>query len=134
MPTRNGYKNEGILKDTLDFTSKNMIISSPEMLNRSIVLTDIDNNENRYVCKMRDKAIVGRSRSADICITSDVGLSRRHCRFYFLNDDLYIHDMGSVNHTVINGHILTKDDRDINVQDGDLLILGNTKLQISIEN
>ena len=122
------------IKDTLNIPRENMVISSPELLSRSIVLTDLENKGNRYKCKVKDKAVVGRSRSADICITTDVGLSRHHCRFYFLNDDLYVHDMGSVNHTVINGYILTKDDHDINVQDGDLLILGNTKLQINIEN
>lgn len=117
---------------TVDLSANNTVISRPYQYKRQITLTELENPSRRYRCEMDGRITVGRSRGSDICIPYDIGIGRHHCNLYFMKDVLFAHDLGSVNHTVVNGYTLKREDRDMPVHDGDVLLLGNTKLKLSI--
>ena len=108
------------------------VITQPSQYKRQIMLVEIDNPMRQYPCEMNGEITIGRSRSSDICIPYDIGIGRHHCSLYFAKDVLLAHDLGSVNHTVVNGFMLTQKDNDIPVRDGDILLLGDTRLKLSI--
>ena len=120
------------MEGTVDLSKNNFLISQPHQYKRRIMLTELGNPSRRYPCEVDGKVTVGRSRSSDICIPYDIGIGRHHCNLYFVRDVLFAHDLGSVNHTVVNGFTLKNEDKDVPVCDGDVLLLGNTKLKLSI--
>ena len=121
-------------RNTVDLSGMDTVITMPRQYKREILLTEIDNPEHRYPCEVNGRVTIGRSRSSDICIPHDTGIGRHHCNLYFAQDVLFAHDLGSINHTVVNGFTLTKEDQDMPVHDGDVLLLGNTKLKLTIES
>ncbi len=65
--------------------------------------------------------VVGRSPKVEIHI-QDVGVSRRHARFYHGLDTVYLNDMGSSNGTFVNG---VKVEGEMGLKDGDKITLGS---------
>lgn len=69
---------------------------------------------------------IGRSDTADICIP-DPTISGHHCTLLRIGEDAYaIKDEGSTNGTRVNGEKLT--DEVVNLQNGDLLQVGNVEM------
>lgn len=70
---------------------------------------------------------IGRDVSNDIAIDDPV-VSLVHCQIYLSANRAFIKDLGSTNGTIVNG------ERTINkeLNDGDSLVLGNTKIRIEI--
>ena len=117
---------------SIDKKELNPVISKPELYKRRILLTETANPNRKYPCEVDEHVEVGRSRSADICIPHDIAIGRHHCYFYFQQDVLFARDLGSINHTFVNGHRLRKEDGAMVIHDGDILLLGNTKFKVSI--
>ena len=118
-----GYEKTVLLADDSDKT-----ISIAR--SKKITLTDMANPDQVYRSELKDSIVVGRSRSAEMCIPNDVGISRKHCRIYLIGDQLYLHDLGSVNPSIVNGNTVCDDD--VPIKDGDVIGLGNTNLRISV--
>ena len=88
---------------------------------------------------MRDRVILGRSGGADDDLTTLVnldaygaeehGVSRRHAALIRDERRLEVVDLGSTNHTYLNGQQLLDTDQSV-VHDGDELRLGYLQLRI----
>lgn len=70
----------------------------------------------------RNEIIVGRSPKADLHV-QDVGVSRRHAKFFHSLDTVFIDDMGSANGTFVNGEQVVAETP---LADGDKINLGST--------
>lgn len=119
-------------RNTVVLSGMDTVITIPKQYKREILLREIDNPDHIFTCEVNGKVTIGRSRSSDICIPHDTGIGRHHCNLYFAQDVLFAHDLGSINHTIINGFTLTREDKDMPVHNGDVLLLGNTKLKLTI--
>lgn len=60
---------------------------------------------------------------------AEKGVSRQHARIVFLNDELTIEDVGSVNGTFLNGHRIVPYQA-MPLHDGDVVQLGTLVLQV----
>ena len=74
--------------------------------------------------------VIGRGDSADI-ILEDTGVSRNHVEFRVLSDGLIVTDLGSTNGTFINAQRIHTP---IKVNDGDMVRVGRTLIQIVLRN
>ena len=84
-----------------------------------------------YYLTSNNELILGSSIEATIQI-SDQGVSRKHIRFYFSNDDAFIEDLESANGSYLNG---TKITSATSVKDGDQIAIGaSTVIKFNISN
>lgn len=99
----------------------------PEITGR-IVLQDRNDSTKIYACEATDSGIMGRE-TASCCmvIEDDKSVSRRHCRFTCHLDGWYVEDMGSYNHTILNGREVRSAEK---LRNGDLLKLGAVELVV----
>lgn len=72
--------------------------------------------------------IIGRISGENVyALPNDLMVSKRHCRLFVSGNDLYLEDLGSANHTYLNGTIVTTP---THIQSGDTIRLGKTELGI----
>jgi len=71
----------------------------------------------------KDTMIIGRSRSCDIIVPS-AKVSRQHAHLVWVNDELFIEDLGSANGIWRNGERLDRS----RVMDGDIVVLSDETL------
>ena len=94
--------------DLLDFDSKNQatVFLKGQKHGLWISLLDVQNHSREYGFYLEDYVVVGREQAEDdhaYCIL-DPKLSRRHCRFSsWGEDEVWLEDLNSTNHTYING-------------------------------
>ena len=76
-----------------------------------------------------DQVVIGRSGGQGIvAVSQDSMISKMHCRFYRYNGTVYLEDLNSVNHTFLNGSVITAATP---VKSGDMIRIGRTELQIT---
>lgn len=63
--------------------------------------------------------VLGRAESCDV-IVRDLSVSRRHCEILWVDGALHLRDLGSVNATFVNGHLVT----DAQLAEGDEVVVG----------
>ena len=73
----------------------------------------------------RDSLVLGRRTASDITL-ADSEVSRRHARVEATTTGYYIHDLGSMNGTLVNGRRIGAPQR---LADGDLIVLGQSRLR-----
>lgn len=78
---------------------------------------------------MKDNFVIGKEDGCDGCIKSNSAISRRHCAIERLDGHLYVSDFGSLNHTYVNGQILTADEK-VELHDHDILRLADMEFEI----
>jgi hypothetical protein len=71
----------------------------------------------------KDTMVIGRSRSCDIIVPS-AKVSRQHAHLVWVNDELFIEDLGSANGVWRNGERLDRS----RVMDGDIVVLSDETL------
>lgn len=82
--------------------------------------------KGREVAIPPEGARLGRSSKNDI-VVEDPMLSRHHCRLFFkTGDGLWITDLGSANHTAVNG----KDVQELKLAVGDIIGVGDTDMRV----
>lgn len=89
-------------------------------------------NEGDYYPLGKRTAVIGRDEGVPIQITDSL-VSRKHLqiRFDTSSESFHALDMKSANGSIINGRSL---DRDIELVDGDMIELGNSKLMFSTQD
>lgn len=93
-----------------------------------IVLQDKNDPTKIYVCESKDSGVMGREASSCcMVIEDDKSVSRRHCRFTCQTDGWYVEDLGSYNHTFLNGREVSGLNK---LRDGDVLKLGAVDLMV----
>lgn len=75
--------------------------------------------------------LIGRSNEAIIRINYDDFCSRKHALLYWENKVCFIKDLDSTNGTFVNNKRISQK---IELHDGDIIGLGNTKLVVSIKD
>lgn len=69
-----------------------------------IILTELGNPENKIEISSEKEAVIGRNRSmSDFVIYNERSVSQRHCKIYSRNSKIYVADLGSLNHTYVDG-------------------------------
>lgn len=70
----------------------------------TVILTEIGNELNKIEISTDKEAIIGRNQSmADFVIYNERSVSQKHCRIYSRNSKIYVSDLGSLNHTFVDG-------------------------------
>lgn len=67
--------------------------------------------------------------NADYKITNNTAVSRKHAEIIKKNNEYFILDVGSTNHTFINGDRI-EEKKEIPLEDGDIIKLGNEEFKI----
>ena len=97
-----------------------------------IQLIDLNNNLT-FQEKIEQELLIGRMKYEDgrarIVIDYDKEISKNHCRIFVNGSEIFIQDLGSANGTFLNGKPLEDDKL---IKSGDIVDIGNVKLQIRI--
>ncbi len=75
---------------------------------------------------------LGRGSKADVRIAGNPYVGRKHVRVTERNGEFYVEDLGSANHTFINGTQLAPE-QPTPIHDGDVIALGKEELTVTIE-
>ena len=70
---------------------------------------------------------IGRAAGCDLVLADDPEVSQRHCRLRITEPHLLIEDLGSTNHTRVNGVPI---EAAYALADGDVLGIGRTELRV----
>ena len=84
--------------------------------------------DNREIAVQRFPFVVGRRSDSDCSLTL-MFVSRRHCQFTRIGDQVLVQDLKSHNGTFVNGK---RASRPLPVQDGDELTLGPCPFRVSM--
>lgn len=85
-------------------------------------------NGDKADFNVNNELIIGRILGENVyALPNDLMVSKQHCRLFVSGSDLYLEDLGSANHTYLNGTIITEPTR---IQSGDTICLGKTELGI----
>ncbi len=91
-----------------------------------ITLTDMSNGREERLA-VKGELVLGRAADRGVYVVNDTSVSRRHCMFAVNNRRLYLSDLGSSNHTYLNGKPVTDP---VEVHSGDTIKIGNTRLSV----
>lgn len=78
---------------------------------------------------LKDYFVIGKEDGCDGCIKSNVAISRRHCALERVDGSLYVSDLGSLNHTYVNGRMLESGEK-AKVNDHDILRIADMDFEI----
>ncbi len=70
--------------------------------------------------------VIGRDAAYSNWVIPDTSVSHRHAEIFAYDGKLWIKDLGSTNHTIVNGQIVTSAE----LEPGDTITLGSTVIQI----
>ncbi|MCI0713198.1 MAG: FHA domain-containing protein [Chloroflexi bacterium] len=104
----------------------------------NIILLHIHGEQDPLAIQVTDRVILGRTGgetdnapliNLDEHDAENHGVSRRHAMLTREGDRLYISDLGSTNHTYLNGNQLQEHDNLV-LRDGDELTLGHMRMKV----
>lgn len=94
-----------------------------------LTLSDKNDTSKVFECELRDAVIIGRkSEVTDLAINYDKSVSGKHCMITCKNGRFFIQDLGSSNHTKLNGEVVFGEEE---VRNGDIISLGRVDLYFS---
>ena len=100
--------------------------AEPEPIARLVLASPgSDALEREHFVYPEGSLIVGRSQKVDLRI-DDPAMSRKHCRFYVQDDDVFVEDMGSRNGTLVNSAEIRAP---VRLRAGDEILLGDTRVR-----
>lgn len=95
---------------------------------RRMQLCGITNGQNVWIDTQ--ECILGKSPEyAHKVIEGSTSVSRKHCRICWISGQFYIEDLGSLNHTYVNG-ILIKNGECIPIQTGDVIQIADLEYEV----
>ena len=101
---------------------------SAENTFRGLELLGITNGQKLYIDM--SECILGKSpEHAHKVIGGSSSVSRKHCRIFWMDNRFYIEDMGSLNHTYVNGSIV-KNGEYIPLQAGDMIRIADLEYEV----
>ncbi len=78
---------------------------------------------------LKDHFVIGKEDGCDGCIKSNGAISRRHCVLERTDGSLYVSDLGSLNHTYVNGRMLENGEK-VKVNNHDILRIADMDFEI----
>lgn len=95
---------------------------------QGLTLMGITNGQNLFIDMT--ECILGKSPEyAHKVIEGSTSVSRKHCRIFWMDGQFYIEDMGSLNHTYVNGS-LVKAGEYIPLQSGDTIQIADLEYEV----
>lgn len=95
-----------------------------------VILIDRQNSENVFETIVETESFVGRNHSlVDCAITNEPSISQKHCKFFVRDTKLFITDLGSLNHTYVDGEQVTDE---AEVIDGSTIKLGRSEFETRV--
>ena len=91
---------------------------------KSLLLREKLHPENHYQVFLHSEVRIGRGKNCQFRL-DDRSVSREHCRIYEHNNDFYVQDLGSSNHTFVNG-IMTRGS--VLLRNHSIIRIGNVEL------
>ena len=88
----------------------------------------LNNQPQGEISLDKERAIIGRSRKADLCI-DNLAISNQHAVIIKVLDDVFVEDMNSTNGTFVNGQRVQK----YTLHDGDRITVGKHVLLFSTD-
>ena len=93
-----------------------------------VTLQDRKLESRVYTCRVSEPVVIGRDlREADMAVEGNKSISRAHCRLFCDGDTCFVEDLNSVNHTYLNGEMLTSP---MPLKEDDILRLGTVELVV----
>lgn len=80
-----------------------------------------------YQLTLRPEVVLGRMDDDGIFTVADDAVSKRHCRILFDGTEVYLEDMGSLNHTFLNENIVKQPTA---LSNDDIIRIGNTRFRV----
>lgn len=124
---------------TKQLTDESPMAAGGESLDEeNIILLHIHGEQDPLAIQVTDRVILGRTGgetdnapliNLDEHAAENHGVSRRHAMLTRDGDRLYISDLGSTNHTYLNGNQLQEHDNLV-LRDGDELTLGHMRMKV----
>lgn len=90
--------------------------------------SEVGDGGAKYSVQLKDRAVIGRGRDADLVITGDQSVSSKHCEVSFSGGVVYLRDLGSTNGTAVNG-VPIKSLYKLNLHD--VVYIGKKQLRLS---
>ncbi|MCR4891182.1 MAG: FHA domain-containing protein [Lachnospiraceae bacterium] len=111
---------------------KNNRQNFPGRINPSLLVTLSDKRDRsqNFTCKLDKDIYIGRSKTNDICIPYDRGISRKHSRLVNKNGRVFIMDLDSENGTKVDNQTVTIGTE---VNSGNTISLGEREFLIRID-
>lgn len=108
-----------------------LVVEKAKQLCWKVSFLDI-NTQQIYRYRFCGKLIIGRKKNQGdsaqwLELSGDPKISKSHCIIYLKNNELFVRDMNSKNHTYLNGQPI---DRDVKLKTGDILGIGKKKLKV----
>lgn len=120
---------EVLLNNEEDGTNLMFAGGNESKVSYRLTLTDKNDPGKVFECELKDTVIIGRkSDVTDLAINYDKSVSSKHCMILSKNGHFYIQDLGSANHTKLNGNVIYAEEE---VKNGDIITMGRVELYFS---
>ena len=117
--------------DDADRTKTHLIVSETEG-NGSMQLVSCQSPQRCYTISLDEPALVGRDhRCCSVVLDMDRSISAKHCKIYGWHAEVFIEDVGSANHTFVNGR---QTDGAVQLYSGDVIKLGRSEFEVRLED
>lgn len=84
-------------------------------------------SEKRVILISKQEFLIGRTNEMDFILPENKGISRKHACIRFENQEFYLSDLDSTNHTFLNGNQLTPG-KQYQLKSGDEILIGKEKV------
>lgn len=116
----------------------NLAAGTSQMSEDHVILLHVKDQDEPLTLKVIGEVILGREGVSEDAVTfvslekygaGNLGVSRSHAKLIRKEDQLLLRDLGSTNHTYLNGQRLTEN-RDYALRDGDEVSLGKLTFRL----
>ena len=94
-----------------------------------LIVSDLERPEHRFAVPLIGSVTIGRSSANKVVLNYEPTVSGKHCEIYADGNAFWIHDVGSRNHTYVNGKLVA--DR-AEIISGSEVRLGAAKLRFEM--
>lgn len=101
-----------------------------ESTRQKIILTETGKSDHVIEIFPEKETVIGRNQSmSDVMIYNERSVSQRHCRIFSRNSKIYVQDLGSLNHTYVDGEEVTEETE---LFSGSVLKIGRVSFDVKI--
>lgn len=121
-----------LLSEPSDSTGGTHLLTQETEGNGSLQLMSCQEPKRCYTVSLDTPATLGRDRrSCNIVLDMDRSISAKHCKIYGRHTEVFVEDIGSANHTFVNGR---QADGAVRLYSGDIIRLGRSEFEVCLED
>lgn len=117
------------MTSTVPSSEGSTLILFDEQEELKIFIYDEDDPSKKYEISSSETIIGRNAHMSHIAITDDANISQKHCKIFVRDGVVYISDMGSLNHTYVNGKPVGGEKA---LESGNIIGIGKKKLRVEI--